>query len=280
MTTFLNSLHIFVFAAIAVLIHSAIKRSTNLESSAVFIFALLASVALGAISEAAQMTGPRDASVADLVLDSLGAAGALLIYAGLRSSLTPQRSLRIAALLGGVVLLLLALMPLLTISSAYVWRFTIKPTLVSFELPLVNTFVRPQNARLSVEYDSQVNTNVGHIELQRGSWPGLIIHNIWPDWTEYSELVIDISVPGTTSLDIHVRVHDRAHNAGEQPYNDRFNKTWSLPAGSHELRIPLEEIQSAPVGRAMNLSQIDGIVIFCTRHEAGRTFTLHRIFLN
>jgi hypothetical protein len=278
--TFLNSLHIFVFAAVAILIHSAIKRLTKLESSAVFIVALVASIFLGAISEAVQIYGPRDASFADLLLDGLGAAGALLVYIGLRPSLAPGRSVRVKALFGGIVLLLFALMPLLATSSAYVWRYTVKPTLISFESPLVNTFVRPQNARLSLVYDSQLAATVGQIELQRGAWPGLIIHDIWPDWTEYSQLIIYISVPGTEFLNINIRIHDRAHKVGEQLYSDRFNKTWTLPPGNHELRIPLEQLEEAPLSRAMNLAEIDGIAIFCARKDTGRTFTLNRVFLN
>jgi hypothetical protein len=278
--TFLNSVHIFVFAIIAILLLNAITRLSNLNSLSTFLLALCVSIALGAMSEAAQIDGPRDASFADFVFDSLGAAGALLIFAGLRPSIVPKQSGRIAAFVSGVVVLLIALVPLLTISSAYVWRLAIKPSLISFESPFVNTFVRPQHAKLSVKFDSSNDAKVGQIELHRGAWPGLIIHDIWPDWTEYSKLVIEVSVPGTEALDIHVRVHDRLHTTGEQLYNDRFNKKWTLTAGAHELRIPLDSVRTAPLNREMDMSRIDGIVIFCTRKEAGRVFTLKRLYLN
>ena len=115
--------------------------------------------------------------------------------------------------------------------------------------------------------------------MNDGPWPGLIIHDIRPDWRDFSTLVIELGLEELRPLDINIRVHDQQHRNGEQPYRDRFNRTFELTKGADTIRIPLAEIRDAPQGRPMDLGQIDGIVIFCHARDSGREFRIGEIRL-
>jgi len=277
--TFLNSLHVFVFAVVVLLLFAATRAIPGSSTTHRALIALLAAFVLGIASEAAQLSGPRDASLEDLVSNWLGAAGALLIGVAMISKASVNTRSRIPLLLAGATILVFALFPLLRVSAAYAERNIQKPVLVSFDSFFTKTFVRPQHSTLTLVKSTSGDEVIGHVTLEGGAWPGLIIHDIWPDWSSYSELVIDLFLETEKPLQIHFRVHDQQHQVGEQPYSDRFNMTRELRSGRHTLRIPLETIKNAPADRQTDLSNIAGIVIFCSRKEVGREFELISIKL-
>jgi hypothetical protein len=277
--TFLNSLHVVVFAVVALLLFAATKAIPNASITRRALVALLGAFILGIISEAAQLSGPRDASLEDLVSNWLGAAGALLIGVGIMSKASANTRLLFPLLLAGTMVLIFALFPLLKVSAAYAERQYQKPTLVSFDAFFTKTFVRPQHSTLTLVKSTSGDEVVGRVTLTDGAWPGLIIHDIWPDWSNYSELVVDLVLDGEAPLEVHFRVHDRQHQVGEQPYNDRFNLTRELRSGRQTLRIPLETIRNAPQGREMDLSQVVGMVLFCSAGQVGREFQVVGIWL-
>ena len=75
-------------------------------------------------------------------------------------------------------------------------------------------------------------------------------------------------------MEVSIRVHDEAHRVGEQPHHDRFNIRHEIAPGEQTTRIPLQTIKHAPQGREMDLSKIDGIVVFTSAEYAGRSFDL------
>jgi len=175
--------------------------------------------------------------------------------------------------------LIFALSSLIVVSVAYAERNHQYPVLVSFSAHFGNYFRRTQHASLVVLRDENYGQTTGQITLNEGAWPGIIFHDICPDWREYSALLVEFQLDGDKLLDVNIRIHDRNHRLGDQPYEDRFNKTIRLLPGHNTVFIPLEEIRDAPAKRKMDLSQINEIIIFGTRMEAGRTFQLLEIRL-
>ncbi len=80
-------------------------------------------------------------------------------------------------------------------------------------------------------------------------------------------------------MTVNIRVHDRVHRRGSQPYSDRFNLNTNLEPGREVIRISMDTIRRAPDSREMNMTEIDGLVVFVTRSEAGRSLVLHSIRL-
>lgn len=277
--TFFNSMHVPVFALVALGIFAAVRLLSRLRFSRCIALAMLLAMLLGVLSEGAQMQGPRDASVEDLMSDWLGSISVLLIVLAIGGGKQLNGKLRGAWAIVGAALMFLALWPLLSVSAAYVERNRNLPTIFGFDARYGKTFLRLQDATIEVTDHPTEKQKIGKVTFEDGSWPGLVFHDLWPDWSEYAFLVIELAMDGTRPLGINIRVHDSIHAQGSQPYEDRFNLSYTLGNGTQIIRIPLTEIRDAPRGRQMDLTEINGVVIFATRAEAGSVFDLAEIRL-
>jgi hypothetical protein len=115
--------------------------------------------------------------------------------------------------------------------------------------------------------------------LARTANPGLQLFEPEPDWRGHSVLKIDLVNPGDRSLRLVVRVHDAMH---DQRHEDRFNRAFTLAPGSRRvLEIPIDDIESAPRGRPLDLSRVAAIGLFEGSRPApvGAVFYLARIWL-
>ncbi len=277
--TFFNSMHVPVFGAVALSLYFATATKADWGFPQRVATVLVIVFVLSILSEAAQIPGPRDASVQDLVSDWLGAAAVLFFARAFGTDKAISRGGRVTYALIGTAVLLFALSSLIGVSAAYIERGYQRPVLVSFDAHFGRYFRRTQHASLQLIGDPANAQKLAKITLNDGAWPGVTFHDIWPDWRSYSTLIIEFGLEGDAPLDVNVRVHDRKHRLGDQPYGDRFNRSLTLRQSRYTMRIPLEDIRDAPKGRQMNLSQIDGIVIFCSSKNVGRSFQLLEIRL-
>ena len=275
--TFYDSLHVPLFGIIAVcaLVVTPLHWSRRKRLLAV----LGAVVALSVLSEIAQIPTTRDASFSDLLADWFGAAGFIAAAIVFSSSVSVPKGRGRYLVILGVALIVWPLLPLAKVSAAYLERNQSLPALVNFDSRFGDLFFRAQNATINKARRAIANSYSMEVSLEDGPWPGLIFHDLWPNWEPYSALVIGIENPETDVLPVNIRVHDRAHRNGDQSYGDRFNLSYELEPGRHVLRIPLEQIRKAPKDRLMDLSQIEGIVVFCSADHAGRRFQLIEIRL-
>lgn len=277
--TLFDSMHVLVFAVVALALRFAIVVFAGINTTHSTIIAGLMAFALSIFSEAIQIPGPRDASVHDLLADWLGAIAALLFATTLSAEMRVRRTGRITIAAIATALLFIALWPLLTVSIAYTERYTQLPTLVSFDSRFGHVFHRPSHSSIETIRDSINERNVGEITLEDGKWPGIIFQGIWPDWREFSTLVLEFGLDDESPLNVNIRVHDLSHKFGSQPRDDRFDTTFTLQPGFGTLMIPLEQIRNAPIDRLMDMSEIDAIIIFCSREDIGRVFQLADIRL-
>ena len=78
-------------------------------------------------------------------------------------------------------------------------------------------------------------------------------------------------------LDVSIRVHDRTHN---WEFADRFNRTFRLgPQSRTTVRVPLLEIERAPLGRRLDLQHVANFQLFTSGVNAGRELYVSRIWL-
>ena len=279
MQTFANSLHAPVFGVIGLCLFVLTGTIESFDLRRRAITAIGVTFLLGALSEAAQIPGPRHASVDDLMSNWLGAAGVVLLAVASSRRAAIGRPQRSAAAIAGISLLVVALAPLIRISAAYVERNNQEPLILSYDAYFGDRFLLAQHASMRISRQAATGRKIAHVTLLEGAWPGIIMHDIWPDWRAYTSLVIELGLSGDLPLDVNIRVHDRLHSLGRQPHNDRFNMEYVLRPGMHTLRVPLTRILNGPVNRQMDLAAIDGIAIFCSAREAGRSFQLASIRL-
>ena len=277
MSTLYESMHVLLFGVIAlcviVITPAHWQRRRRLLTIAIVV------VALSLLSEAAQIPTDRDASMEDLVADWLGAAAFALIAISFSASFRLDRRYRMLLVPLGIVLLVWALLPLAKVSAAYVERDRNLPDLVVFDGHFSRSFMRIQNATLVAQRNATSGGTSALITLNDGAWPGVVLHDLYPNWSRFTALVIELENPQTSPLKLNLRVDDDKHRFGEQRYSDRYNLRFEVPPGETTLRIPLTDIENGPADRRMDLSAIDGLVLFAARSEAGRRFLIHSIRL-
>ena len=275
--TFYDSMHVLVFGVIAVctLFATPLHWSRRKRLLTVFVTVFV----LSTLSEIAQIPTGRDASFNDLLADWFGAAGFIAVAIVFSTSISVPKGRGRYLIILGIALIVWPLLPLAKVSAAYLERGQLLPELTSFDSRFGDMFFYVQNAEFRKIRRSASASSSAEVSLGDGPWPGIIFHDVWPNWELYSALVVEIENPEAESLLVNVRVHDRAHKLGDQPHGDRFNISYELQQGRHTLRVPLEEIRNAPRDRQMDLSQIEGIVVFCSAGHTGRKFQLVKIRL-
>ncbi len=277
--TFYNYLHFPVFGIVALAVFGITGvyferqpwRRIVIAGSVMFVTSIL--------SEAAQIPGPRDASLDDLISNWFGAASFLLLAVAVsfRGHVRTE-NLRLCGI-GGAILLLIATADLIAVTVTYLERNARMPVLATFETWFGSRLMQLQNAHITlVELDEDKRT-WAEITLGDGAWPGIIFHDLWPDWSSYDALVLELKPVDSRPLDINIRVHDREHTRYDQSYSDRFNMRITLEKEVQILRIPVQAIANAPSSRAMDMTQIAGLVVFCSPDHAGRAFLMTDIRL-
>lgn len=274
--TFYDSTHIPIFGVLAIGVLSMTPVSWPGQRR--FLVSLSIVALLAALSELAQVPTVRDASLRDFISDMMGGVGFLCIAMGISQGHSTYRLRRLSMLLIGFVSMTIPLIPLGIVSAAYTERMQSLPNLIRFDSRLSGLLIKMQNAELTRVYDETSGSVSASIVFGQGQWPGIAFPDIWPNWASYEALDIDIENPGPNNLPIYVRIHDRKHRYNLE-HEDRFSRRIDLSAGRQTLRIDLSDVREAPAGRRMNMKQIDGLILFSTKQEAGRRLLIHKISL-
>jgi VanZ family protein len=241
--TLFDWMHVPVFALVAIgLFHALGEWRANVNKANL---AFLACAVLAVLSEAAQIPTSRDASWADILSNIIGAAIGLLTI----PTVTRRTKLKLISRSIAFILFVTSLSPLMRVSADYVERNRVFPIIYDGTWPSREEFMS-----------------------QRGM--AVDFRNLYPNWREYQTLVVEVEVHSTDEFPLTVRVHDKQHLRGSQPHADRFNQRFLLKTGRNVLRIPLSDVESAPDKRPLDLSRIDGLVIFSAEDSAG-----HRVRL-
>jgi len=247
--TFFDWLHVPVFAIVVIgIFHSLGGWRANVNKA---ILAFVAALVLAVLSEAAQIPTSRDASWADIFSDVLGAAIGLFAI----PTATGRVRLKVISRAIAFILLVVSCLPIISVSVAYVERDRLFPVIYNSDWPSHEKFMSLRG--MAIDF-----------------------RNLYPDWRDFNVISIDIEVTSELPFELIVRVHDRAHLRGSQPHSDRFNQRFVIESGRTVIEIPLADIEAAPEKRQLDLSQIDGLVIFSGQSEKEHTVRLHRIWLD
>jgi len=283
----IRTLHDFahgpIFGCVAVLLLLCIRgdeRLQMLRPSMQYLLAFATAVVLGGLTELAQIPVARDASWFDLRSDALGAAAFLGIAAAIDGRL--HRPVRALAVLSGVVLLGIHSTPLATATGEYLRRERAFPVLLDFSQQLDAYFLKPQWARIELQampsaWARQPGESALRLEFAAGPWPGIDVAEPEPDWRGYKSLVLDVTNTSDADLAFVLRVHDVHHN---YELDDRFNRTLTVPPRTRSvLRVPIADIETAPRGRSMDMTQIADLMLFRAKSATAPEMWISRIWL-
>ncbi len=277
--TFYDSTHAPVFGIVAFCIFTAAQARRGWSNVKRLVVTVVIVVLLSVLSEAAQIIGPRNASIIDLIADWLGAASALFAALALGIGNALGRPIRMLVAIVALTLGLFSVSSLIKVSAAFVERNSIFPTLISFEAKFGRSFRRTNNAKLLVLEKSDNSRSAAQLTLRKGAWPGVIFHDLVPNWSDFSHIVIVWRSADGSPLNAYLQIHDHAHNRGKRLYSDRFNREHVLMPDFSELRISLADVQSAPRNRLMDLTNMEGVVISFSSNDFGRKVEIEEIRL-
>ncbi len=207
-------------------------------------------------TEALQALTDRQPSWRDVVNNCIGVVLACLWLASSRYLTRPwATSARVLVLLAGMLLL----------SQPLKLLWADQHSKQSFpQLGRMESAIEPTNwsvgARRSGEArDGQYALQV-QLPVQR--FAGTTLRHFPSDWQRYQQLHLSVFNPGNSPLNLSLRIHDRQHERGDQPYHDRFNYNFVASPGWTDISLPLNRIGHAPRDRQLNLSEVAALRVF------------------
>ena len=259
----LNSLHAPGFGIIAFVTMVILRR--KLRSHVAYLLAAGIAFSLGIVSEFLQVYGPRDADLADLGRNALGIVGFLAFAAALDPPITRNLEIvrRITFVLLTSPILIAAVAPPIWYSYSIVQRTRAIPWLLRFDAAWESEIYRTPSADPPVVLPVPDNWpaksgNLARISLDQSLQPALIIEP-HADWSGFDAFSFIAASTDTKEHEITVRINDIFHN---NSFSDRFNRRVSVSQQPQLFRFSLDEIRESPRHRQMDLTAIEGIIIF------------------
>ena len=266
----LHSLHGTGFAILALIIYWYLER--RFPKSNNYLLAAGVTMAIGVISEAAQIPGPRDAQFSDLLVDGLGVFGALGVKASLDTVIRRQLTRPVRMLLPGLagIALAIACIPSFWFSYALVEQYRAFPNLLTFEHTWERAAFgqtvtrRPQ--LVDAPADWPVHGNTVARAREDGRWGIFISLQPKPDWRGYSSLSFVAASPGgPVAMDIGVK--DMTLD-GEY-HGVRYYKSVIVKKTPTRFSVAFEDIQAHESDRPFDFAKVEGVVLSASKPGSG-----------
>jgi len=116
-------------------------------------------------------------------------------------------------------------------------------------MPVIFSFDAPWQQRFLKQNHCDVLPH-GLLMFRPGEYPGIIIEEPYPDWSEWEQLTFRVSSAVPRPVSIVVRIDDIHHN---NEYSDRFNRAFTIKPGDNAISIPVADIGAAPKTRKFDL---------------------------
>jgi hypothetical protein len=270
-----NAMHFPFFGILSLLVLGTLSLFFGkISRLKLYFLAFSITLLVGILHEYSQIIGPRDADISDLLKDAVGGVTFLGLYMIFDKKMTGirrkrDRSIKILIIAVATLLILSVIAPIALWGGAYLYRNNNFPTICDFESfweakflitkgSVLKTVIAPYTKEISTE-----NT-VGKLTFLTRNYPGFIIEEPYPDWSDYESFEFIVFSELNYSVFICIRIEDSRHN---KDYSDRFNKTLKVDPGLNDISIPLTEIQRAPLNRELDMMDIRAIHLFVPKPD-------------
>jgi hypothetical protein len=157
------------------------------------------------------------------------------------------------------------------------------PMLMPFDEPWLQRYlwidagVTFRTGEIPNGWPADAGANVARIRVPSDEpFPGIGVHEPFPDWRGYATFALDVFNPGTEPLALGLRIEDFHHNT---QYYDRFNRALSIEPGFQTVRIALDEVERGPRQRRLFMSRMNGFKLFAIRPQQPVEFFLGNVRL-
>lgn len=262
----LHSLHGPGFAAVALVLFAAFRRYRRGPSN--YLQAGVAAMAIGVLSEAAQIPGPRDAQVSDLIVDGIGIVGVLGILALFDreiTSLLRKRHKRMLAITS-IVALAATFSPTFWYGYVIVEQSRAMPRLITFE-HLWETATYRQSHRRRPELRASPSGWPGSGDTvayaEESGRSGIFIRLYpYPDWSGYSSLRFVAASGSSSSHDIMIAIRDI--RPGYETNTNRYTERFIVGPDPSWYEISLEKVRAVEQQRPFDIGHVESLVLSAT----------------
>jgi len=264
----IRSLHGPGFGLVALLMMLLLRDSER--PSVAYLKAALFAMLLGALSEAAQIPGPREAEIDDLLTDAVGIIAFLGIAAtldrGIRQTIGTTRVVLLAVI--SIPALALTLQPTIWLSYALVKREQAMPQFLSFD----EAWERTYSAGVDGEFEiiaapDDWPAGSGNIaRLRSAGKSGLMLHvRPHPDWSEYSAVSFIAATSNEDSRRIALGLW--GIDPGDGSPQGRYYTRARLSREPARYCILFEDVNDPSLDRSFDFTQVYELLVGATQNE-------------
>ncbi len=118
------------------------------------------------------------------------------------------------------------------------------------------------------------------VHLTTQPYSGVSLFYCPPDWHRYRWLHLSVYNPETQTLLMHFRLNDRHHSEHGRRFADRYHTLFMLHPGWNDVQVALAAVQRAPVGRPMDMKQIESFALYVDHRETPLDIHLDYVYLS
>ena len=277
-----NTGHTFLFGLLSIVTLRLTQLFLNAKNTDIkpYILSFILSFICGILIEIIQATIDRDADIYDVLRNLLGIIsflGFYYLFNKIRLKVFTLWDILISIM--SVALFLSSLVPIGSLSMAYLNRDNSVPVILDFNSNWAKYFIYSTNARIEhIAPGQHKEFQIYHAQIlfKKNGHSKIEIHETSPDWSDYASLCFSIYSDSGKEYSLNIRIHDTKHN---YEHTDRFNKLLLIRPRHNHICISLEEVVNAPMGRLLDISDIVSVIIFSDKNDVDRTFLMSNFIL-
>jgi VanZ family protein len=249
--------------------------------------AMIVTMVAGGALELAQLVGPGEASLGDLLRDLAGGVAGVVLYGAF---VTRRGGLRILLLLAALVVMVPGLWPTMRTVLRHARIVRQLPAVAAFEGAGEHAEIIPMDgAELSVvaapgawtpadrAWTPADRARVGRVTFRAGhNNPRMLINNPFADWSDYQTLVFTVFSPEPAAFEVVLRIDDMDATVAT---TDRFHRRLTIAPGHNEFRIVVDDVRLSPETRELDLGALENVVLFMDQPERDHHLFVDRFWL-
>jgi hypothetical protein len=154
------------------------------------------------------------------------------------------------------------------------------PVLCSFETPFEKKRWR-SNTSLQIDRNIKRHGSASlKVNPNFGVYTRATLFSLARNWTGFQFLELDLYNPLSKAIYIKLAVHDERYRRHGYQDKDRFVRPYKLTHGWNHIRIPIEDIRTAPHDHEMQMKDIREIMILVWQNNKARVIYIDMLKLS
>ena len=153
------------------------------------------------------------------------------------------------------------------------------PVLTDFSTPFEMSRWHANTAKIHLQKNGGPEPPFLAVDFQPATYSTVTLKYFYRDWRGYKHIILDMTNPESTDLNVILRIHDRLHEQHQYALNDRFNRALLIKPGRQRIVIAIDDIKNAPVSRKMDMQHIEELSIFTMRSRTYHHLSIYKIYL-